>query len=210
MAWHTMALCTVFSEMLSMHYNQTTNCSISQLIKQSMSRLVFHQIRPTLIFFLVLVIPILPSTVLDQHGVQWNQMTREELAFLGIVFLYLATLCHPCTVTLVCKDHPRDQQNVVLIHRWSFYAGLITWKVYQQGLVKCGLYKQVAFITCVLQSRFDCIYFSRLQNAILPWEKLHYENDNQVPTRHSFLICMLLQTWRDTTTRSNMASAAFL
>ncbi len=31
---------------------------------------------------------------------------------------------------LVCKDHPRDQQIVVLIHRRSLYAGLITWKVY--------------------------------------------------------------------------------
>ncbi len=44
------------------------------------------------------------------------------------------------------KDHPRDQQSMVLIHRWSLYAGLITWKVYLWGLVKCGLYKQVVFI----------------------------------------------------------------
>ena len=27
------------------------------------------------------------------------------------------------------KDHPRDQHGV-LIHRWSLYAGSITWKVY--------------------------------------------------------------------------------
>ena len=47
---------------------------------------------------------------------------------------------------LVYKDHPRDQQTVVLIHRWSLYAGSITWKVYPWGLVKCSLYKQVVFI----------------------------------------------------------------
>ena len=50
------------------------------------------------------------------------------------------------TVKLVYKDHPRDQQSVILIHRWSLYAGYITWKVYPWGLVKCGLYKQVVFI----------------------------------------------------------------
>ncbi len=50
------------------------------------------------------------------------------------------------TVKLVYKDHPRDQQNVVLIHRWSLYAGSITWKGYTWGPVNCGLYKQVVFI----------------------------------------------------------------
>ncbi len=50
------------------------------------------------------------------------------------------------TVKLVYKDHPRDQQNVVLIHRWSLYARSIVWKVYTWGPVKCGLYKQVVFI----------------------------------------------------------------
>ncbi len=50
------------------------------------------------------------------------------------------------TVKLVYKDHPRDQRNVVLIHRWSLYEGLIAWKVYTMGPVKCGLYKQVVFI----------------------------------------------------------------
>ncbi len=34
------------------------------------------------------------------------------------------------TEELVYKDHPRNQQNVVLIHRWSLYAGLIAWKVH--------------------------------------------------------------------------------
>ncbi len=37
---------------------------------------------------------------------------------------------HQGTVKHVYKDHPRDQQNIVLIHRWSLYAGLITWKVH--------------------------------------------------------------------------------
>ena len=27
------------------------------------------------------------------------------------------------------KNHTRDQQNVVLIHRWSLYAGSIAWKI---------------------------------------------------------------------------------
>ena len=34
------------------------------------------------------------------------------------------------TMKLVYIDHPRDQQNVVFIHRWSLYAGSIAWKVY--------------------------------------------------------------------------------
>ncbi len=50
------------------------------------------------------------------------------------------------TVKFVYKDHPRDQQNVVLIHRWALYAGSIAWKIYPRGPAKCGLYKQVVFI----------------------------------------------------------------
>ncbi len=38
------------------------------------------------------------------------------------------------TVKLVYKDHPRDQQYVVPIHRWSLHGGSITWKVYHWGL----------------------------------------------------------------------------
>ncbi len=34
------------------------------------------------------------------------------------------------TVKFVYKDHPREQQNVVFIHRWSLYAGSIAWKVH--------------------------------------------------------------------------------
>ncbi len=47
---------------------------------------------------------------------------------------------------LVHKDHPRDQQNVVLIHRWSLNVGSMAWKIYTRGPLKCGLYKQVVFI----------------------------------------------------------------
>ncbi len=57
-----------------------------------------------------------------------------------------ANNCYLGTVKRVFKDHPRDQQNVVLIHRWFLYAGSMTWKVYAWGPVKCGLYKQVVFI----------------------------------------------------------------
>ncbi len=49
------------------------------------------------------------------------------------------------TLKLVYKDHPRDQQYVVLIHGWSLYASWIIWKVYTWGPVKCGFYKQVVF-----------------------------------------------------------------
>ena len=35
---------------------------------------------------------------------------------------------------------------MVLIHRWSLYAGSIAWDVYNWGPVKCGLYKQVVLI----------------------------------------------------------------
>ncbi len=53
------------------------------------------------------------------------------------------------TVKLVYKDHGRDQQNVVLIHRWSLCTGSVTWKAYPEGPVKMqslwtgGLYTQV-------------------------------------------------------------------
>ena len=39
------------------------------------------------------------------------------------------------TVKLVYKDRPRDQQNAVLIHMWSLYAGSTAWKVYNRGPV---------------------------------------------------------------------------
>ncbi len=71
--------------------------------------------------------------------------------------LYLLLSVHVCrsklvafrntTVKLVYKDHPKDQQNMVLIHGWSLYAGSIAWKVYPWGPVKCGLYKQVVLYT---------------------------------------------------------------
>ncbi len=59
----------------------------------------------------------------------------------------LSTSYFVYTVTLVYKDHHRDPQNMVVIHRWSLYAGTVTWEVYPPGLaVKCGLYKQVVVI----------------------------------------------------------------
>ncbi len=47
---------------------------------------------------------------------------------------------------LYMQDHTREQANVVLIHRWSLYAGSIAWKVYSWGTVKCGLCKHVVFM----------------------------------------------------------------
>ncbi len=35
---------------------------------------------------------------------------------------------------------------MVLVDRWSLYAGSIAWKVYTWGPVKCDLYRQVVFI----------------------------------------------------------------
>ncbi len=61
------------------------------------------------------------------------------------------------TVKLVYKDRLRDQQNVVLIHRWSLYVGSITWKIYPWGPVQCGLYKQVVFIQVVFRARLTQI-----------------------------------------------------
>ena len=58
----------------------------------------------------------------------------------------LVLYVHVHTVKFVCKDHPRDQPNVVLIHRWSLYADSITWKVYPWGPVNYGIYMQVVFI----------------------------------------------------------------
>ena len=46
------------------------------------------------------------------------------------------------TMKPLYKDHLRDQQNIVLIHRWSLYAASIKWQVYIWMLVTCGLYKQ--------------------------------------------------------------------
>ncbi len=52
---------------------------------------------------------------------------------------------------LVYKDHPGDLHNVLIIDRWSLYAGSITWKVYPGDLynvvfrVRWSLYIQVVF-----------------------------------------------------------------
>ncbi len=50
------------------------------------------------------------------------------------------------TVKLAYKDHPRDQINMALIHKWSLYLGSLILEVYPWGPVKCGLYKQVVIM----------------------------------------------------------------
>ena len=62
---------------------------------------------------------------------------------------------HYCTVKLVhdvWKDHIRDQQNVVLIHRWSSCTGSMTCIVCPWEPEKCSLYKQVVFIQVVFRA----------------------------------------------------------
>ena len=64
---------------------------------------------------------------------------------------YLTMLYPPFYVihvqwNLYIKITLRDQQNVVLIHKWSLYADSIAWKVYTWGSVQCGLYKAGVFI----------------------------------------------------------------
>ena len=63
-----------------------------------------------------------------------------------IKFILVRIFRHLDTVNLVYKDHPRDQQYMVLIYRWPLYAGSITWKGYPWGPVQWGLYKQVVFM----------------------------------------------------------------
>ncbi len=57
----------------------------------------------------------------------------------------LCNLPHRYTVKLVYKDQSRDQQNVVLINRWSLYSGSITCYEYPWGPVNYGFYKHVVF-----------------------------------------------------------------
>ena len=62
--------------------------------------------------------------------IKFKMSLTEKIGFSTkslVSFLFLNTR------KLACKDHPRDQKNVVLIHRWSFYEGSITWKVYPWG-----------------------------------------------------------------------------
>ncbi len=56
----------------------------------------------------------------------------------------------PDAVKLVYKDQSRDQQNVVLMHKWSLYAGSITMSIQLRTCeMRClkagGLYIQVVF-----------------------------------------------------------------
>ena len=57
---------------------------------------------------------------------------------------------------LVYKGLPRDLQNVILIYRWSLYAGSIPWKIYPVTI--SSLYKQRSLYTGGLYISFDCNY----------------------------------------------------
>ncbi len=50
------------------------------------------------------------------------------------------------TVKHAYKDRTRDQQNVLLIHRWSLYAGSIAWKYTPGDLQNAVFYKHVVLI----------------------------------------------------------------
>ncbi len=78
-----------------------------------------------------------------QHGFQ-------KMCLPGAVLSQVRSLAkhimHMCTVEFVYKDQPSDQQNLVLIHHWSLYAGWVTWKVYPWRPVKCSFCKHLVFI----------------------------------------------------------------
>ncbi len=68
----------------------------------------------------------------------------------------------------VYKDHNRDQQIVVLIHRCSLYAGSITWKVDPWGPGEAGgLYKQVVYRACLTVQW--SLHFKTAPSAITFW-----------------------------------------
>ncbi len=76
-------------------------------------------------WFFSLVYFLSGNHILFTFRLSWSQMSSLKFAF---VFMYqnytytLTILKSTYTVKLVYKDHPRDQQNVVLIHRWSLYT----------------------------------------------------------------------------------------
>ena len=78
------------------------------------------------------------ETIVDRDTFQESVLAAHVTDIINIL--------HTHQNLYICKDHPRDQQNVVLIHRWSLYAGPIILKVYLWGPVKRGLYKQVVLI----------------------------------------------------------------
>ncbi len=67
-------------------------------------------------------------------------------------YIHVVSISNRPTVKLVYKDHPRDQHNVVLLHRWSLYTGSITRKVYLCGPMKYGLYKHGLYIQVVFSA----------------------------------------------------------
>ncbi len=90
------------------------------------------------------------SQLINFHGFRGTRLGMCNLAnyYTDYYYRYIPTVSNTIQWNLYnyIKYQPRDQQNVVLIHRWSLYAGSIAWKIYTWGPVKCGLYKQVVFI----------------------------------------------------------------
>ncbi len=62
-----------------------------------------------------------PSSMDIYSMSMWVVMCRGD----KIVFSHTKIICSE----LVYKDHPREKPNVVLRHRWSLYAGSVTWNV---------------------------------------------------------------------------------
>ncbi len=75
----------------------------------------------------------------------WYRQIASYFAINGKILSCLLAL-HLNTAKLVYKDYPRDQQNMVRIHRWSLYASSITWKIYSWRPVECGLDRRMVFI----------------------------------------------------------------
>ncbi len=72
-----------------------------------------------------------------------------QLDILQVATPQINDIWHTYTVKLTYKhdkDQPRDEHDVVLIQRWSRYAGSIAWKEYPWAPVNCGLCEQVVFI----------------------------------------------------------------
>ena len=72
------------------------------------------------------------------------------------------------TMKPLYKDHLRDQQNIVLIHRWSLYAASIKWQVYIWVLVTCGFYKQAGglCIQVVFRAGLPVVYSGKTKRHV--------------------------------------------
>ncbi len=93
---------------------------------------------------------------LELHAIIASQKQGHRIITLLLVIHY--------TVKPAYKDNPKDQETVVLVHRWSLYAGSITGEVYHWGPVNCGLYKQVPgglYIQVVFRAGWPIYYIVR-------------------------------------------------